>query len=109
MPIDLIEMRETFFGEGRHASENGLNGAGTGVLDKTDEMLIEMPIKSATAAKTPAHGGLVARSGLTIPSRSRLHAVSWLRRTEYISNETPTGAGKGAGKEYVFSKVSGVC
>ncbi|GJJ72336.1 RNA polymerase II-associated factor 1 [Entomortierella parvispora] len=99
MPIDLIEMREAFFGEGRHSAETGLNGAGPGVLDKTDEMLIELPIKSQAAAKAPGHGGLVARSGLTIPSRSRLPAVSWLRRTEYISSETPTGAGKGAGKD----------
>ncbi|KAG0056385.1 hypothetical protein BGZ83_005301 [Gryganskiella cystojenkinii] len=100
MPIDLIEMRENFFGEGRHSTENGLNGAGAGILDQTDEILLNVPIKSVTAsAAAPVNGGLIARSGLTVPNKSRLPVVSWLRRTEYISSETPTGAGKGANKD----------
>ncbi|KAG0326792.1 hypothetical protein BGZ99_008995 [Dissophora globulifera] len=98
MPIDLIEMRENFFGEDRSHYESGLNG----ILNQTDELLLTVPLKPAAGAAT--NNGIPATAsssagGLSIPNKSRLPVVSWLRRTEYISSETPTGAGKGAGKD----------
>ncbi|KAF9291667.1 hypothetical protein BGZ68_002989 [Mortierella alpina] len=95
MPIDLIEMRENYFGEGRQNHENGGLNAG---LDQTDELLLTVPIKAAPGTGAAANGK-VAGPGISIPNKSRLPAVSWLRRTEYISSETPTGAGKGAYKD----------
>ncbi|KAF9929897.1 hypothetical protein BGZ67_006111 [Mortierella alpina] len=95
MPIDLIEMRENYFGEGRQNHENGGLNAG---LDHTDELLLTVPIKAAPGTGAAANGK-IAGQGISIPNKSRLPAVSWLRRTEYISSETPTGAGKGAYKD----------
>ncbi|KAG0204570.1 hypothetical protein BGX28_003541 [Mortierella sp. GBA30] len=99
MPIDLVEMRENYFGEGRLHHENGavLNPAAG--LDQTDEFLLTVPIKSAAGATGTGAAGVNGAQGLSIPNKSRLPAVSWLRRTEYISSETPTGAGKGAYKD----------
>ncbi|KAF9406442.1 RNA polymerase-associated factor, partial [Podila epigama] len=85
MPIDLIEMHQNYFGEGLQESGLGLN--------HVDERLLSVPLPGDGA--TGANG---LRSTGMAP-RSRLPAVSWLRRTEYISSETPTGAGKGAGKD----------
>ncbi|KAG0366638.1 RNA polymerase II-associated [Gamsiella multidivaricata] len=99
LPIDLIEMRENYFGEGRqhHHLENGalVNGG----LNQVDDMLLALPVKAPTAAGVGAGVNGAAATGLAIPNKSRLPAVSWLRRTEYISSETPTGAGKGAYKD----------
>ncbi|KAF9430250.1 hypothetical protein BGZ76_000905 [Entomortierella beljakovae] len=97
MPIDLVEMRENYFGEGRqHDNASLINGG----LNQVDEMLLTVPLKAAPGAATGSNGlGTGATAGISIPSKNRLPVVSWLRRTEYISSETPTGAGKGAGKE----------
>ncbi|KAF9998422.1 RNA polymerase-associated factor [Entomortierella chlamydospora] len=99
IPIDLIEMRENYFGEGRqHHHENGSLANGT--LNQIDEMLLTVPLKAASGI--PAANGVIAggsSAGLVVPNKHRLPVVSWLRRTEYISSETPTGAGKGAYKE----------
>ncbi|KAF9105614.1 hypothetical protein BGX27_009547 [Mortierella sp. AM989] len=103
IPIDLVEMRENYFGEGRQHHENGtlVNGA----LNQVDEMLLTVPIKAAPGSVAAANIGNGAGStGLTIPNKNRLPVVSWLRRTEYISSETPTGAGKGAYKETTKKK-----
>jgi len=86
MPIDLIEMHENYFGEGRQSNRRG--------LDQTDEHLLTVPLRAGAPGVNGANGGTTG-----MVSRSRTPAVSWLRRTEYISSETPTGAGKGAGKE----------
>ncbi|KAK3828064.1 MAG: RNA polymerase II-associated [Benniella sp.] len=104
VPIDLIEMRENYFGEGRQHHENG--SLGNGGLNQVDEMLLTIPIQPAPnaagtgSAAALGNGAMTgANSGLAIPSKSRTSGVSWLRRTEYISSETPTGSGKGAYKE----------
>ncbi|KAI1302176.1 hypothetical protein EDD11_005641 [Mortierella claussenii] len=122
VPIDLVEMRDNYFGEGRHHAhhnsnlhaENGV--AGTGGLNQIDEMLLTVPIQVvAPAGLGGAVGGVVANvngvvgggssnSGLAPVNKSKLPVVSWLRRTEYISSETPTGAGKGAYKETTKKK-----
>lgn len=86
MPIDLIEMHENYFGEGRQSNRRG--------LDQTDEHLLSVPLRAGAPG---VNGTTTGTTGML--SRSRTPAVSWLRRTEYISSETPTGAGKGAGKE----------
>ncbi|KFH62008.1 hypothetical protein MVEG_12162 [Podila verticillata NRRL 6337] len=86
MPIDLIEMHENYFGEGRQSSRRG--------LDQTDEHMLTVPLRAGAPGVNGANGGTTG-----MVSRSRTPAVSWLRRTEYISSETPTGAGKGAGKD----------
>ncbi|KAG0087387.1 hypothetical protein BGZ93_010993 [Podila epicladia] len=86
MPIDLIEMHENYFGEGRQSSRRG--------LDQTDEHLLSVPLRVGAPG---VNGTTAGTTGML--SRSRTPAVSWLRRTEYISSETPTGAGKGAGKD----------
>ncbi|KAF9356316.1 RNA polymerase-associated factor [Mortierella sp. AD094] len=101
IPIDLIEMRENYFGEGRqhHHHENG--SLANGALNQVDEMLLAVPLKAAPGTPAAANGVGAggSSSGLVIPNKHRLPVVSWLRRTEYISSETPTGAGKGAYKE----------
>ncbi|KAG0344129.1 hypothetical protein BG004_004716 [Podila humilis] len=93
MPIDLIEMHENYFGEGRQTNRRG--------LDQTDEYLLTVPVRATTNGVNGA--AIAGPTGPLSPagtlSRSRTTAVSWLRRTEYISSETPTGAGKGAGKD----------
>ncbi|KAF9394651.1 hypothetical protein CPC16_010753 [Podila verticillata] len=86
MPIDLIEMHENYFGEGRQSNRRG--------LDQTDEHMLTVPLRAGAPGVNGANGGTTG-----MVSRSRTPAVSWLRRTEYISSETPTGAGKGAGKD----------
>ncbi|KAF9301668.1 RNA polymerase-associated factor [Mortierella antarctica] len=86
MPIDLIEMHENYFGEGRQSNRRG--------LDQTDEHLLSVPLRAGAPG---VNGTTAGTTGML--SRSRTPAVSWLRRTEYISSETPTGAGKGAGKD----------
>ncbi|KAF9582012.1 hypothetical protein BGW38_000774 [Lunasporangiospora selenospora] len=105
LPIDLIEMND-YFGEGRQyqQQQQQQQQIGAGSLDQTDEMLLMVPIKAAPGSAAAnaianSNGGPGAGSGVSMAGRSRLPAVSWLRRTEYISNETPTGAGKGANKE----------
>ncbi|KAF8936785.1 RNA polymerase II-associated [Dissophora ornata] len=102
MPIDLIEMRENYFGEGRH-HDNGSNAA----LNQVDEMLLTTPVKTAQGAAGSIGNGIAGAAsgtGLVVPNKNRLPVVSWLRRTEYISSETPTGAGKGAHKDVTKNK-----
>ncbi|KAF8999726.1 RNA polymerase-associated factor, partial [Haplosporangium bisporale] len=79
-------MHENYFGEGRQSSRRG--------LDQTDEHMLTVPLRAGAPGVNGANGGTTG-----MMSRSRTPAVSWLRRTEYISSETPTGAGKGAGKD----------
>ncbi|KAF9187015.1 hypothetical protein BGZ49_004121, partial [Haplosporangium sp. Z 27] len=103
IPIDLIEMRENYFGEGRQHHENAASLA-SGTLNQVDEMLLTVPLKAAPGTPAVGNGGIAGSNGLAIPSKHRLPVVSWLRRTEYISSETPTGAGKGAYKESTRKK-----
>lgn len=95
LPIDLIEMRDNFFGEGRR--HDNANAA----LNHMDEMLLTIPIQPMVTGSAGALGNgsaAGATPGISIPNK-RTSGVSWLRRTEYISNETPSGSGKGAYKE----------
>lgn len=102
MPIDLIEMRENFFGEGRPAHHGDNSNT---ILNPTDELLLTVPVRTNVAgpgALNALNNGAIAAEVHRMPvPKTKLPNVSWLRRTEYISSETPTGAGKGAYKEYV--------
>lgn len=106
MPIDLIEMRENFFGEGRPAHHGDNSNT---ILNPTDELLLTVPVRTnvGSAALNALNNGAIAAEVHRMPvPKTKLPNVSWLRRTEYISSETPTGAGKGAYKEYVSWIVS---
>ncbi|KAG0225362.1 hypothetical protein BGW42_004472 [Actinomortierella wolfii] len=110
-------------GSGGAAATGGAMAGGV-TLDQRDNFLLTTPIVSAAsqngvATAAAAAGGAspsiaaAARSNSpSIPAeaqmmnghtpgapRSRLPAVSWLRRTEYISSESPIGSGKGAYRE----------
>ncbi|KAF9185748.1 RNA polymerase-associated factor [Haplosporangium sp. Z 767] len=99
LPIDLVQMGEEdeFFSEKQQAHGNGVSAtnAENGMLNETDQKLIEY-------AKVVS--GAADRKGLAKPTKKTLPNVSWLRRTEYISSETPTGAGKGAYKNALNKK-----
>ncbi|KAK3824029.1 MAG: RNA polymerase II-associated [Linnemannia gamsii] len=102
MPIDLIEMRENFFGEGRPAHDNSNT-----ILNPTDELLLTIPVRTnvgGPAMNALANGAIPAEIHRMPVPKTKLQNVSWLRRTEYISSETPTGAGKGAYKEAPIRK-----
>ncbi|KAF9082358.1 hypothetical protein BGX23_012534 [Mortierella sp. AD031] len=104
MPIDLIEMRENFFGEGRPAHDNSNT-----LLNATDEHLLTIPIRTnigGPAMNALANGAIAAELHRMPVPKTKLPNVSWLRRTEYISSETPTGAGKGAYKEAPVRKAN---
>ncbi|KAF9540162.1 hypothetical protein EC957_004601 [Mortierella hygrophila] len=100
MPIDLIEMRENFFGEGRPAHHGDNSNT---ILNPTDELLLTVPVRTnvgGPAALNALNNGAIAAEVHRMPvPKTKLPNVSWLRRTEYISSETPTGAGKGAYKD----------
>ncbi|KAF9149007.1 RNA polymerase-associated factor [Linnemannia schmuckeri] len=105
MPIDLIEMRENFFGEGRPAHHGDNSNT---ILNPTDELLLTVPVRTnvgGPAALNALNNGTIAAEVHRMPvPKTKLPNVSWLRRTEYISSETPTGAGKGAYKDTSIRK-----